>query len=405
MTDRPSATEAARAFLDAVGRHEATVRAFTHIDPERLHAEAARCDAAAETGPLAGIPVAVKEVFDVRGYRCSWGTPLMAERRPETDCTAVIRLRSAGAFVAGITVSTEFALAAAGPTANPHDAARTPGGSSQGSAAAVGAGMVPLALGTQTIGSVIRPAAYCGVVGFKPTHGAIPIDGVMPLSAPLDHVGLLAAEPAIAAAALSALTLSPTPRARPDGVAVIQPWWSEPTDPLVIEAVAGAAHTLRGRGFALSTVEIPPAIAGSEAATLKTLLAHDFARWHGEVHDISPGALSPQLRALVENGREISAMAYDAACTDRRAAADTLSDLLGNRVGLCAATVDRPPPRADGTGSRAPQRLWSLTGLPVVTVPVLWRDGLPVAVQLVAPHGHEPLLWDLAEILFAPSPR
>ena len=189
-----SVEEMVCASLARIAALDGRVRAFRDV--------AETADAVSETlrapldGALRGVPVAIKETFDVQGMHCTWGTPIYRTRMPSRDAVAVERLRAAGATIVGTTISTEYAIGAPGPTTNPHDRSRTPGGSSSGSAAAVAAGMVPIALGSQTVGSIVRPAIYCGVYGLKPTHGAIDAGGVMPLSAVLDHVGVLARTPA-----------------------------------------------------------------------------------------------------------------------------------------------------------------------------------------------------------------
>ena len=172
------------------------VHAFVHLDPEHALAQARALDrrkaSGERTGPLHGIPVGIKDIFDTADYPTECGSPIFAGRRPDADCAAVRKLREAGAVIIGKTVTTEFAYFNPGPTRNPRDLKRTPGGSSSGSAAAVAAGMVPLAIGSQTNGSMIRPAAFCGVFGIKPTHGLISRAGALTLSRKLDHVGAFA---------------------------------------------------------------------------------------------------------------------------------------------------------------------------------------------------------------------
>ena len=184
------------ACLDRIAAIEDKVRAFAHLDPKDALAQARALDERRRNGhaigPLHGIPVGIKDIFDTADYKTECGSPLLKGRQPMRDCTAVARLREAGAVIIGKTVTTEFAYFHPGPTRNPHDLERTPGGSSSGSAAAVAAGMVPLAIGSQTNGSVIRPAAFCGVYGCKPTHGTISRHGALQLSRALDHVGVFA---------------------------------------------------------------------------------------------------------------------------------------------------------------------------------------------------------------------
>lgn len=185
------------ACLNRITEREPEVRAFVDLRAADALAFARELDLGTPRADqvLYGAPVAIKEVFDVKGLLCGWGTPIHAERRPASDAPAVARLKRAGAVVVGTTVSTEYAIAAAGPSTNPCDPQRSPGGSSSGSAAAVAAGMVPLALGSQSIGSIVRPATYCGVFGLKPTRGAISTLGGMPLARELDHVGPIARHP------------------------------------------------------------------------------------------------------------------------------------------------------------------------------------------------------------------
>ena len=189
---RESAAAACAAALDRIAATEPVVRAWCHLDPADAAARAEAIDDAGPRGLLAGVPVAVKDIIDTADQPTENGTPLDEGRRPRADATVVSRLRAAGALILGKTVTTELACGAANVTRNPHALSRTPGGSSSGSAATVAAGGVPLALGTQTAGSVVRPAAFCGVWGMKPSFGTIPRTGVTRLSRTLDHVGVLA---------------------------------------------------------------------------------------------------------------------------------------------------------------------------------------------------------------------
>ncbi|MBV9558018.1 MAG: amidase, partial [Pseudolabrys sp.] len=191
-----SAEEYTSACLDRIAAVEPQVQAFTHLDPEHALAQARALDklksSGARIGPLHGIPVAIKDIFDTADYPTENGSRVFAGRRPDKDATSVAKLRQAGAVIIGKSVSTEMAYFHPGKTRNPRDLERTPGGSSSGSAAAVAAGMVPLALGSQTNGSVIRPASFCGVFGIKPSHGMVSRAGVLSLSHALDHVGVFA---------------------------------------------------------------------------------------------------------------------------------------------------------------------------------------------------------------------
>ena len=204
-----SAVAVTTAFLEQIAAREGEVHAFAFLDPAAALAAAERCDAAmaagARAGPLHGLPVAVKDIIDTADMPTEYGGEIFAGRRPARDATIVRRLRNAGAVVLGKTVTSQYALFVPGPTRNPHDLAHTPGGSSSGSAAAVAANFAPVALGTQTNGSVIRPASYCGIVGFKPSLGLLPRTGVLRHAALIDHPGVLARNVADAALIVDAI--------------------------------------------------------------------------------------------------------------------------------------------------------------------------------------------------------
>jgi len=199
---RLTAIDLSEACLARVAAREPVVRAFQHLDPAQFR----RAAAPAKPGPLAGIPFAVKDVLDTADMPTSYGSPIWAGHRPRSDSFAVSAARAAGAVIMGKTVTTEFASRFPGATTNPHNHQHTPGGSSSGSAAAVAAGMVPLAFGTQTAGSIIRPAAYCGVVGFKPSFGTLHRAGMKVCSESLDTIGIMARSLADCALAMGALS-------------------------------------------------------------------------------------------------------------------------------------------------------------------------------------------------------
>jgi amidase len=201
-----SAEKLTRALLDRIELRESTVGAFEHLDPEQALATARAVDRGDARGPLRGVPIAVKDLMDTADMPTTYGSPIYRGWRPRADAAAVALARAAGAVVLGKTVTTEFAMFHPGKTTNPHDARHTPGGSSSGSAAAVADAMVPLALGTQTAGSVIRPAAFCGVVGYKPSFGMIPRAGTKPLAESLDTIGVIARSVADAALFAGVLT-------------------------------------------------------------------------------------------------------------------------------------------------------------------------------------------------------
>lgn len=398
-----SCAGAVQAFLDRVQRIEPTLHGFRQIEPERLFAEAAILDAQpAETrGPLHGQLIAVKEVFDVAGYTCGWGTPIHDGRKPEEDCATVAALRGAGAIVAGITVSSEYAMSSVGPTVNPFDKTRTPGASSQGSAAVVGAGLVDMALGSQTIGSIIRPASYCGCIGFKPTWGSIDVSGTMPLSAPLDHVGFMASTLQQAETLLAQLApaLPETRSVVPPQVLNLEPRQTDDIHPEMRRVVAQALAKLGKAGVEVVPFRLPEWIAETEESVLDTILAHDVAHHHGADYNAHANKMSDRIQDYITRGQLITKQAYLAALSQRDKMIGELRQKLAGRPVLAPSAIGIAPLLAEGTGSRAPQRLWTLTGFPAISVPFGSFEGMPLGVQIIASPGEDRLTIDTARML------
>jgi Asp-tRNA(Asn)/Glu-tRNA(Gln) amidotransferase A subunit family amidase len=412
---RCSAEELLVACLERVNRVDSTVHAFVEIDAEKALEEARACDRVRDRHKpaLHGVPVAVKEVFDVKGMHCSWGTPIHRDRVPQQDAGAVERLRAAGAVIFGITVSTEYAIAAAGPTANPYDATRTPGGSSSGSAAAVAARMVPLALGSQTIGSIVRPATYCGVLGLKPTSGAISTYGAMPLSEALDHVGAIARELDDVALACSVLfgrdprdphsrsVDPPTPVHAMSGVRVLAARGPlhHRLEPASHTALARATQAFATAGMIVEPLELPAEFEQVEECVF-TILCRDMARHHGHDRERAGELMSARLCELIDRGRTILDSAYqESIASTEHYRAHLLTLLTGNTVILAPATDGIAPPLTEGTGSPLLQGLWTLTGLPALAVPCGRVEDLPIGVQLIAAPGREDLVLRAARAL------
>lgn len=384
---------------------EPQVRAFVELQADQALEAARLADGVplAERGLLHGLPVAVKAVFDVAGMRCNWGSKIHQDRVPETDAPLVRLLKQAGAIVVGTTVSTEYAIAAAGQTNNPFDVARTPGGSSSGSAAAVACGMVPFAVGSQTVGSIVRPAVYCGIYGMKPTHGAIPKRGGMTLSPRLDHPGLLARTPEDIGLLCQVLfshddadprsqrILPPAELPAWEGTRVltVRQWPPGPISEVSASALAQAERSLAKAGAIIEPIELPASYP-SVLDVLYTIMTHDMALAHGDDRDRAGDDMTAPLRELIDKGRRVSEGEYDQAVQTAATWKQDLGDLLGDgTVMVSAATQNVAPLKTEGTGSNALQALWSLVGFPVMAVPTGQQDRLPIGVQIGAGAGQE----------------
>ena len=397
---RESAAAACTAALDRIAATESAVRAWCHLDAVEAAARAQAIDAAGPRGLLAGVPVAVKDIIDTADQPTENGTPLDEGRRPGADATVVIRLRAAGALILGKTVTTELACGAANATRNPHDPARTPGGSSSGSAATVAAGGVPLALGTQTAGSVVRPAAFCGVWGMKPSYGTIPRTGITRLSRTLDHVGVLAGAVQDVAFGIDAISgddrldqasagRAPTrlaaalalPLGRPRLAFIRQPAWEE-VEPDAAAALEAAANAC---GAAPLTLGSPfDDAAAVHLGIMRREIAHALAPWY----ERGAADLSDTIRSHIEAGQEIDADGYlallDAADAMRRAFEHAMRPY---DAALTPAAPGAAPEGLAFTGSRQQTMLWTMLGVPAVNVPVLVVDGLPLGLQVVGRYG------------------
>lgn len=376
--------------LSRIDAAEPEVRAWVRID---------RDDAPAHPGPLHGVPLAVKDIIDVAGLPTECGSRLRAGGPPAAEDAAVVRLlRARGAVPLGKTVTTEFAYFAPGPTRNPAGLDHTPGGSSSGSAAAVAAGMVPLALGSQTAGSLIRPAAYCGVAGLVLTTGAVATDGVVGLSPSLDAVGLLAAHARDLRVAWAAgFGDDPALRRALDpgdpGPPRILLWTPSGLDPAMDAALGSAARLLAAAGATLTPLALDDAIA---ALTVDhaTVMAYEAARERAvELRDAD--ALSAPLAALLRDGVATDRADYEAARQRIAECARMVATLLTEHDAVLGpAALGAAPLGLAATGSPVLSRPWQALGLPAVAVPGL-RDGagMPLGLQLIGPrHGEEHLL-------------
>lgn len=415
-----SAEDYTRACLDRIAAVEPEVQAFTHLDPEHALAQARALDRhkanGGRIGPLHGIPVGIKDIFDTADYPTECGSPVLAGRRPDADAAAVRKLREAGAVIIGKTVTTEFAYFYPGKTRNPRDVKRTPGGSSSGSAAAVAAGMVPLAIGSQTNGSMIRPAAFCGVFGVKPSHGLISRAGALTLSRKLDHVGAFARSIEDLALILDILVghdpadpdtrpyASPSFRAGVTEPPPLPPSFAFVRTPMWDKADSEARSALEDLAKELGAreVDLPDSYRAAWDA-LRAIMAADMAYNLGAVVD-KGGEISKQFRDLIAEGRKVTAVEYLAAVRDARRYAEDLSGIFEQLsdaiITLSARGV--APQGLGATGDPVFCTLWTLTGLPSLNLPLLANaQGLPIGVQLVGAPGRDERLLRTARALIA----
>jgi Asp-tRNA(Asn)/Glu-tRNA(Gln) amidotransferase A subunit family amidase len=399
-----SSEQLVEACLARIREVDATVQAWAHLDPQHALEQARAADAWRSAGnaigPLHGVPVGVKDIIDTGDMPTEDGTVLHAGRMPDEDATVVAMLRAAGAVILGKTVTTELATYAPGKTRNPHNPEHTPGGSSSGSAAAVAAGMVPLALGTQTNGSVIRPAAFCGVVGFKPTHGLVPRHGILKLSRTLDQAGVFARSVEDAALLCECLVgfderdPDTRPRARIPlrDVAAQEP----PMPPLLAfartpvwdradeETKEAFAELKEHLGERIVELDLPDAVL--EVLELhRTVMEAEMAANLEPEWDKGRDRLSESLRAQLARGREIRALDYQRAV----ARIPRINDGFDEIFDRCDAIVTPSAPGAApkglvATGDPAFCTLWTYLGMPSITLPLMQAaNGLPIGVQLV----------------------
>jgi amidase len=393
-----SAEELVRQCLARIAEREPAVQAWEVVDAEGALAEARRMDRLRDRPPLCGLPVGVKDLIDTGDLPTAYGSPIHRGHQPEQDAECVRRLRGAGAIVLGKTVTTEFAVYTPGKTRNPHDPSRTPGGSSSGSAAAVADGMVPAALGSQTAGSIVRPASYCGVIGFKPTHGVLPLQGIHPLSPSLDTLGFFVSAIADVPVLLSALSGAPSVAIRTSkprlGFCRTEAWPRAETE--TRQAIEDAARAL-GAG----EVELGPAFQGLIDAQI-AVMGHEASRSLGGEPETE---LSPRLREFLREGAKVTPERLRAARGQADRCRRQLDQIFSTFDALVtpAATSEAPIGLA-ATGDPIFCRIWTLLGAPCASLPVLKGPaGLPVGLQVVSRQNREDVLLSAcAWILGAP---
>jgi Asp-tRNA(Asn)/Glu-tRNA(Gln) amidotransferase A subunit family amidase len=418
-----SSKQFVEACLARIREVDGQVQAWTFLDPDHALAQARAADEwrlqGRPTGLLHGVPVGVKDIFDTADMPTEHGSVLYAGRTPSRDAAVIAMLRAAGAVIMGKTVTTEFAYFSPGKTRNPHNPEHTPGGSSSGSAAAVAAEMVPLALGSQTNGSTIRPAAYCGVIGFKPTHGMISRQGILALSRTLDHVGLFARsidDIALLAAQLVGYD-EHDPDTRPRGrIPFVEVAAEEPPLPPMFAFVKtphweradedtkkGFAELIGQLGEQVEEIELlPSAIDAWELH--RTIMEAEMAANLEREWEKGRDRLSEQLRAQLERGRNVRAIDYQRARSRIAPIHEGFVELFEQRYDaiLTPAAAGSAPEGLDSTGDPAFCTLWTLCGMPAISLPLLQSaNGLPIGVQLVGPRNGDARLLRTARWLAA----
>jgi len=403
------------ACLDRIRAVDPTVKAWIHVDEAGARSAADAADAAMRSGttlgPLHGVPIGVKDIIDVAGLPTTAGAREFAHTRPARDATCVARLRAAGAVVLGKTHTTQFAYRDPAPTTNPWNSAHTPGGSSSGSAAAVAAREVPVALGSQTVGSILRPAAYNGVVGLKGTNGLVPLEGVVPLGYSLDHIGPLARSVEDAALVLGIMAgrpLTPEPIESPR-LAVASELFARAEAELrkhleaVIERLAKA-------GARVEEIRLPPSFAELANAALVTLEI-EAATYHAPTFAKYASDYGPGMAEMLARGLKRPGIEYVAASRARARVRDDVAPLLAQHDALLSPTAPAPAPAGlDWTGDASLCQPWSTLGAPSISLPTgLSEAGLPFALQLVqAPGGDTRVLgaalWCERALDPAPAP-
>ncbi len=378
-----------RACLERIAEREAVVGAWQYLDPDLALAKAQARDRQPSRRPLHGVPIGIKDIFDTADMPTCYGSAIYEGHRPNADAAIVRMLREAGAVVLGKTVTTEFAYFSPGKTANPHRPAHTPGGSSSGSAAAVADFMVPLAFGTQTAGSVIRPAAFCGVVGFKPTHGLVDMAGIKPLAPSLDTVGLFAR--AVEDVELvGRVLMGEDPRVpdlisvRPGRVGYCRTEHWDQSEPAAASALDQVAARLKGAGVEVAEVELPEVFRGL-AEEQQTIMAFEArlalaAEWRDHA-----GKMSARVLELVETGRTCPEARYETALRCAAAARAAFEGVMASHDLLITPSAPGEAPLGrTTTGDPVFNRIWTLLHVPCLTLPVArGPQGLPVGVQLV----------------------
>ena len=386
------------------------LRAWVSVDASGARADAARADddraRGIDLGVLHGIPIGIKDIVDVAGTVTGAGSPLRMQWEPpaERDAVLVTALRRAGAIIIGKTVTTQFACFDPPTTQNPWGAGRTPGGSSSGSAAAVATGMVPAAIGSQTGGSITRPAAYCGVCGMKPTFKTVSLDGVVPVAPSLDHPGPIAQTVGDLRIMLEALTgtacmESGLPAMSRLKLGRLRRFFEDRVDPQLSDALDATISRFASAGATIVDIDVPREFS-DVLVHHRRIMATEAAAWHRERFQEHRDDYRPCVASLIEDGLRTSFDDYCASKVHQQALITAMAAQFQDSIdAMLTPAATGPAPDASITGDPCMNSPWSYTGLPTVSFPIgLCSDRLPLAIQLAGPHRHDWQLLDVAEV-------
>lgn len=366
-------------------------------------------------GPLHGIPIGIKDIIYTKGVQTQGGSKFLENFVPETDATVVTRLKDAGAIILGKTATTEYASFDPAETCNPYNFAHTPGGSSSGSAAAVAASMCPAALGSQTGGSISRPAAYCGLVGFKPTYGRVSVHGVLPLSFSLDHIGPLTRS--VEDAALVFQTIAgfdpcdplcsnkevpdcieavKTPLEKPPRIGLIRSYFEDHANDAMRGATELAIEAFKAGHAEVREIVLPKSFKNVHNKH-RLIMYAEGAAYHAERYEKNANKFGPNIRELIQEGLLLPAVAYADARKHQLTFRSALRSVFNNVDILITPATPAPAPKGLlSTGDPAFNAPWSHSGLPTIVLPVTLSDGLPCGIQLIGPEWREDRLLQIA---------
>ena len=402
-----TAEQVARACLERIEERESTVGAWIHVDPAAVIAQAKQLDAGAVRGPLHGLPIGVKDIIDTIDMPTCYGSAVYPGHRPAADAAGVALARAAGALILGKTVSTEFAWFHPGKTANPRNVAHTPGGSSSGSAAAVADNMAPLAFGTQTAGSIVRPASYCGIVGYKPSYATLPRSGVKLLAESLDTLGVMARSPGDAAFLVGALSgrdsllnLTREPLERAPRIALCRTHEWAAALPETVAALEHAAKTASRAGAHVQDLALPQPFAGLLQAQIDLMNYETYRSLASDrLHKFA--GLSGTLKKLLEAAGKVDAARYDEARALAATCRAMLHDVFADADVILAPSAPGEAPKGlAATGDPIFCRVWTLLGVPAMNIPCsTGTNGLPVGVQVIGRIGDDARAVAVAEWL------